>query len=460
MSPFSIRFRSISNCRQLVLLGVLIIPTYSCASQGTKLGQVSKDQTLVPANLQTLPSSTSSTEKFEDAWGSGADEKVAKRDAVRQAVLKLQGNYIDSNSVVENDQIIKDEIRVWTRWPNLRSETLEREIGPPYRVKVRVWPGESVDSPRASSQVGVAMDGPGIIVLRDAEVENNLEAAHSIDARLKDLVNEAFQWDVFGREGQPYMAGIKKQHSVVHSPQSESKLELVIRLRSPYNLPKFKSSLAELRIALAQIATAQLNNALIISSANIAATGPVRKGEIRGCMTRHPHDLLIPNSSEQSVLVSVIQDEALVGFDQFIIPKACLKKFETLDLLYVRLLDQKGNNLAQAAIDLNPLPYLVNFNSLVAPARTVVVEKNNGNLAGVSASTLKYPLLKWGFQRVQFQNISHKLIYFSALSPDIVFTDFGNCAKEVEIFVSIPISDQQLTDVAMVVVVPRWSRLP
>ena len=178
----------------------------------------------------------------------------------------------------------------------------------------------------------------------------------------------------------------------------------MIRLRSPYNLPKFKSSLAELRIALAQIATAQLNNALIISSANIAAQGPVRKGEIRGCMARHPHDLLIPNSSEQSVLVSVIQDEAL--------------------------------------------------------ARTVVVEKHNGNLAGVSASTLKYPLLKWGFQQVQFQNISHKLIYFSALSPDIVFTDFGNCAKEVEIFVSIPISDQQLTDVAMVVVVPRWSRLP
>lgn len=173
-------------------------------------------------------------------------------------------------------------------------------------------------------------------------------------------------------------------------------------------------------------------------------------------MTRHPHDLLIPNSSEQSVLVSVIQDEALVGFDQFIIPKACLKKFETLDLLYVRLLDQKGNNLAQAAIDLNPMPYLVNFNSLIAPARTVVVEKHNGNLAGVSASTLKYPPLKWGFQQVQFQNISHKLIYFSALSPDIIFTDFGNCAKEVEIFVSIPISDAKLADVQSVVVSSQW----
>ena len=94
-------------------------------------------------------------------------------------------------------------------------------------------------------------------------------------------------------------------------------------------------------------------------------------------MTRHPHDLLIPNSSEQSVLVSVIQDEALVGFDQFIIPKACLKKFETLDLLYVRLLDQKGNNLAQAAIDLNPMPYLVNFNSLIAPADLCCPAKRN-----------------------------------------------------------------------------------
>jgi len=437
-------------------LVVLIIPTYSCASQKTKLVQVSKDQALVPANLKTLPSSAPSAQKFADAWGSGPDEKVAKRDAVRQAVLKLQGNYIDSNTVVENDEIIKDEILVWTRWPNLHAETLEREIGPPYRIKVRVWLGESDESPRAPLQVGVAIDGPGITVLRDAEVENNLEAAQSIDSRLHDLVSQSFQWDVFGREGQSYIAGIKKQHSVVYSPQSESKLELVIRLRSPYNLPKFKSALEELRIALAQIATAQLKNALIISLANIAATGPLRKGEIRGCMTRHSHDLLIPNSSEQSILVSVLQEEVLVGFDQFIIPKACLKKFETLNFLYVRLLDQQGNNLAQAAIDLNPLPYLVNFNSLVAPARTVVVEKYNGNFSGVSASTLKYPLLKWGFQRVQFQNISHKLIYFSALSPDIVLTGYGNCAKEVEIFVSIPISDTKLADVQSVVVGSQW----
>jgi len=112
VSPFRIRFRSISNCLQLVSLVVLIIPTYSCASQKTKLVQVSKDQALVPANLKTLPSSAPSAQKFADAWGSGPDEKVAKRDAVRQAVLKLQGNYIDSNTVVENDEIIKDEILV------------------------------------------------------------------------------------------------------------------------------------------------------------------------------------------------------------------------------------------------------------------------------------------------------------------------------------------------------------
>ena len=412
-----------------------------------------------PADVLAGTTSVGENATSAEAWGTGSTEVQAKIDAIRSALAKLQGNYVDVNTIVENDLIVKDQVLVWTRWPNLRTEVVGREVvAKVFRVKVRI----SNDIPSAPVDLvpreGVRVDGPGIKILSDAEVQNATEAARSIRDRIDELYAIAFEYDIFGLDGRSRMAGFWNQGDISRDAGGGLLIRLIIRLREPSNKVEVASRLEALRVAISQIASHELEGALDIQRKGDRECGPVRRGKTFQCVsTERNGKLLVPGANEESVLLPVFESGNLIGFDQYIVPKKFLpSSFQILDSLDVRLLGNQGKVIEHHEFKLVPLPYLFGYQRRVSKSVKVVVGEEMGSIAGMKACVLRWPQLKWGFQVSRRNNVEHHVICLTAFDTALIPSGFGDVLDEAELFISIPIDNVKLALIQSMEVKPMW----
>ncbi len=122
-----------------------------------------------------------------EARGLGANPLEARKDAIANALRQVVGEYIEADTVIENEEIVTDTITAFTNSSDVKSEVLERGFeGDSVFVicKVTIVPSQIVGKIRDAALSAVNIDGEALAA--------ELEANHDNIQLQKDTLNNLF----------------------------------------------------------------------------------------------------------------------------------------------------------------------------------------------------------------------------------------------------------------------------
>ena len=361
-----------------------------------------------------------STRDYADAWGSGSDDSTARKAAIRTALAELRGTYVESSVTVLNDQLVEDQINSFAWSPDLRVNTLVREVQADgsVRICVRVTqrqgnadvaaahdrkPAEgNPDATRETRTRGAtAIAGTEIADAFGAQNDASREAGQVLGHQIDICSAASTEVALFHVDGRPFESVLNSTDDVSKSSNGIIELRVVVRVRAKASywdqppadrMPKLLSAIAKriLPKAVEVIAGENLGEAPL-------SRATVRKGRATA------RGLQRPAADEASVLLpSERQARAGNGFevhfDQYILPLEALPSIAKMcTAVRIAVRDSTGSTISAAIVPLTNAPFLIDLSTL--PKRNAIspVSGSEQSFGKMRVAGVGWPTLTWGF---------------------------------------------------------------
>ncbi len=277
---------------------------------------------------------TAGTESLQDsemveivAQGMGIDADSALRNAYSNAIQQALGLYVDAETLVQNDQLVKDEVLTHSR--GLIKEVATISQGNQnglfsVTVRAQVLRQPLIDKVKPILKTTAAIDGRSL----HAAIETEKKQAQDAQALLNEAIKPLIGPGLFNFEfvGQPTLDG-------------KDKTKLIVTVKATPNLALYKKLQKEFVAVLEQIATDKEEYTRIVEG----------DGDL-------PLDKILPsgNANNQEIVVNTWKSKNRLQskWVRYLVPALCQpNKIEITT--EVSILDGEGELLALGAVRIN-----------------------------------------------------------------------------------------------------------
>ena len=112
-----------------------------------------------------------------EVTGRGLTMVDARKDAIINALRQVVGEYVESDTVIENEEIVTDTITAFSNAESVKSELISSELEGEYIVvicKVTIVPAQIVGKLREAQESSVVIDGESLAAEISA-MQDNIE---------------------------------------------------------------------------------------------------------------------------------------------------------------------------------------------------------------------------------------------------------------------------------------------
>jgi hypothetical protein len=142
--------------------------------------------------------------------GVGTNPLEARKDAITNALRQVVGEYIEADTVIENEEIVKDTIAAFTNSSDVKSEILERGFeGDNVFVicKVTIVPSQIVGKIRDAALSAVNIDGEALAAELEANHDNIKLQKDTLHNLFSGLAPRLLVARIVDRNGKPILDG-------------------------------------------------------------------------------------------------------------------------------------------------------------------------------------------------------------------------------------------------------------
>ena len=142
--------------------------------------------------------------------GVGQTQGEARKDAIMNALRQIVGEYIESDTVIENNELVTDTIRAFTNAESVKSEVIERKFEDDHIVlicKVTIVPAQIVGKVRDAALSAVNIDGEALAAELEANQDNIELQKETLENLFKGIAPRLLVARLIDREGNPIEDG-------------------------------------------------------------------------------------------------------------------------------------------------------------------------------------------------------------------------------------------------------------
>jgi hypothetical protein len=145
-----------------------------------------------------------------EARGIGTGAFEARKDAIANALRQVVGEYIEADTVIENEEVVTDTITAFTNSSDVKSEILDRGFeGDNVWVicKVTIVPSQIVGKIRDAALSAVNIDGEALAAELEANQDNIELQKETLENLFKGIAPRLLVARLIDREGNPIEDG-------------------------------------------------------------------------------------------------------------------------------------------------------------------------------------------------------------------------------------------------------------
>jgi hypothetical protein len=175
-----------------------------------------------------------------ESIGQGLSSAEARKDAIVNALNKVVGEYIESETIVENNKIVKDTILAFSNAENIKSEVISKRFvdGDIIEVtcKITINPGKVVGKVRAATASAVYINGEALSVEIEVMHDNIVKQREALLKHLEGLPTKLLRARLVDQSGNEIADGRIPREDIMMEGNT---VVLALNIEVSYDLKAF-----------------------------------------------------------------------------------------------------------------------------------------------------------------------------------------------------------------------------